>query len=656
MDLIHKLLNRAQTPEMDLPELFGYLDQLSAANPQLRLQLIKTWIAFHSDHPLMHLVLFNYGGALHAAGDTIGAITVLVNAIKAKPEYAPAYVNIANYFEATGRLDLAIKALQNLFEVVTDITSENISFKTLALNQTGRIHQISRNLAEAEACFDRSLSINDGQLPIIEQWINVRQAQIKWPLFGEAPSSISSKQRLAKIPPLLLAYYVDDPIFQLANAYRYNKEVLGWSAGAFINRNDYSLPENGGRIKIGYISSDFRVHAVGYSIAEVIELHDRTKFEIYCYYCGRVRNSDDTQQRIQASADHWLDVYGMDDATLARRIKEDGIQIQIDLNGYTMDARTAVFGLRPAPINVNWFGYPGTMGSPYHHYIIADDVVIPTSHEQFYSEKVVRLPCYQPNDRKRSVAPRAPSRAEMGLPYDAFVFCSFNGLQKLNLATFTLWMDILNQLPDSVLWLLGDTATANERLLALAETFGVARDRLVFAEKLPNPEHLARYPLADLFLDSMPYGAHTTAADSLWMGVPILTVAGGSFPARVCSSILHAAGISELVMSNQEEYVQKAISLGKDPEKIKPMRQHLLDNRGSCLLFNTPLLVSKLETLFEQMWAAFLNKELPKPNLDKLDIFGQIADTINHEDVGLLNWRALANHYESALGKTGPLR
>ncbi|CAN0407175.1 unnamed protein product, partial [Phaeothamnion confervicola] len=270
------------------------------------------------------------------------------------------------------------------------------------------------------------------------------------------------------------------------------------------------------------------------------------------------------QERIRANVDAWTDITKLSDDEAAQRIAEDEIDILVDLNGFTRDARTAVFARRPAPIIVNWFGFPGTMGSPYHHYIIADPYIIPEGDEIYYSEKVLRLPCYQPNDRKRPVAERTPTRAEQGLPDDALVFCCLNGSQKNMPVLFQLWMHILGQVPGSVLWLLSATNDTNDRLRAVAQQCGVAPERLIFAEKEPNPQHLARYRLADVFLDTFPYGAHTTAADALWMGVPVLTIPGRSFASRVCADLVRAAGLADLVCATPAAYAEKAIALAND--------------------------------------------------------------------------------------------
>jgi len=292
----------------------------------------------------------------------------------------------------------------------------------------------------------------------------------------------------------------------------------------------------------------------------------------------------------------------MDAAAAARRIAADGIQILVDLNGYTREARLKLVAMRPAPVIVNWLGYPGTMASPYHHYIIADDWIIPEDSELYYSEKVLRLPCYQPSLRDRTVATPRPGRRGAGLPEDAVVYCCFNGTHKISRFTFERWLMVLSRVPGSVLWLLGSTEAANERLRDYTASRGVARERVVFADKLANPYHLARYELADLFLDTAPYGAHTTASDALWTGVPVLTLSGRSFASRVCGSLVRAAGIPEMICTSAEEYVERAVALGSDRAQLQELRERLRGGRDSCTLFDMPGLVNRLEGLYQQMW------------------------------------------------------
>ncbi len=365
-------------------------------------------------------------------------------------------------------------------------------------------------------------------------------------------------------------------------------------------------------------------------MTDVLETHDRQQFEIFAYYCGIAR-TDPTQARIKSCVDSWLDIRSMSDQQAAAKIAEDGIDILVDLNGYTKDARTKIFALRPAPVIVNWFGFPGTMGTPYHHYLIADPFIVPEDSELYFSERVVRLPCYQPNDRKRPVSARAPARKDERLPEDAFVYCCLNGMQKITPAVFQSWLRILSEVEGSVLWLLTGAGRTNTRLRQLAEQQGIASDRLIFAEKKPNPEHLARYPLADLFLDTFPYGAHTTAADALWMGVPVLTVPGRGFASRVCGSVVSAAGMSELVCDDAEAYVARAIELGRDRAKLAAAKRKLAAGRDTCLLFDTPRLTRHLEDLYRGMWADYQAGTLPAPQLANLDVYCDAGAELNLE-------------------------
>jgi len=310
-----------------------------------------------------------------------------------------------------------------------------------------------------------------------------------------------------------------------------------------------------------------------------------------------------------------------------------------------------VLARRPAPVLVNWFGYPGTMGSPYHNYIIADAHIVPPESEIYYSEKVLRLPCYQPNDRRRRVAERLPTRVEERLPEAGFVCCSMNGTQKLTELVFAAWLRILEQVPGSVLWLLAGTEDTNARLRQIASGRGIAPERLIFADKRPNPEHLARYALADLFLDSFPYGAHTTAADAMWMGVPVLTVPGRSFASRVCTSLVRAAGLEECVCKTAESYVARAIEYGRNPAKLAALKKKLRTERDTCLLFDTPQLVRRLEELYRGMWLDFESGSLPLPDLSNLDVYHDIGVALNVEDPGTVGDETYRARYAERLAR-----
>jgi predicted O-linked N-acetylglucosamine transferase (SPINDLY family) len=648
----------ASVQQSSVVTLFLEADRLDRVQgPQGPVELYKNWIAMNSGNPVLHAIYFNYGVALVKAGDRAGAINALRECIRLKPDFYPPYINLGRALEDGGQLGAAIGEWLALVNSLPVVNGDAIKHKLIALQQLGRVLEATNNDATAEDVLKQALDINSNQPEVAQHWIALRQRQCKWPVI-EGWEYVEAKTLLQHISPLSLANLVDDPMFQLARACDYAKHAIGVPT---LPSPRVAAPAGSAgprKLRIGYVSSDLREHAVGFGMTELFETHDRNDFEIYAYYCG-IDRSDATQQRIKNSVDRWVEIRSLSDAQAAKQIADDGIDILVDLNGYTKDARTKVFALRPAPVIVNWFGFPGTMGTPYHHYLIADPHIIPEGYERYYSEKVMRLPCYQPNDRRRTVAARRPARGDEGLPQDAFVYCCLNGMQKLTPSVFNAWMSILNQVPNSVLWLLGGPKDTNARVCQRAEQHGVSPDRLIFAEKRPNPEHLARYPLADIFLDTHPYGAHTTAADAMWMGVPLLTVPGRSFASRVCTSLLHAAGIGDLVCPTMDVYVTRAIELGRSPEKVAAIKQRLIAGRDTCLLFDTTTLARHLEDLFRQMWREYEAGSLPVPDLTNLEAYCQIGLELNLEDAGGLTDEAYRSRYEAKLEawhRTYPLR
>lgn len=592
-------------------------------------QLYKIWISFNRDHPQLYVAHFNCAVLQTQANALAEAIEELKSAIALNADFLPAYINLGGLQERAGGIDLALETWATGTARLETVTGPAIGYKLAALKQMGRVLAEHQKLERAEAALFQSLLLNPNQRDVIEQYVALRLGQCKWPTV--APwEGMDRKALVGGIHPLSMAAYTDDPLLQLASAWDYVARVVDETpATVDADRRDAPIDLTSRRLRVGYISSDLRDHAVGYLMAEVFELHDKAKVEVFAYYCGPA-SKDPLQQRTKAAVEHWVDIRPLSDDEAAARIAADGIDILVDVNGHTRDARTAVFARRPAPIQVNWLGYPGTMGSPYHHYLIADPWIVPPASEIYYSEKVVRLPCYQPNDRKRAVGPR-PSRADAGLPDDAFVFCCFNGAQKISRFTFERWMQILQQAPNSVLWLLDSTEDARNRLAAEAQKQGVGVERLFFAPKLHNPLHLARYPLADLFLDTAPYGAHTTCSDALWMGVPILTLSGRSFASRVCGSLVRAAGLGELVVETPEAFVARAVELAGAPGEIASFKARLEAGRASCDLFNMEKLVESLEALYRDMCADRAQGLLPKPDLANLDVYLKIGVDIDHE-------------------------
>jgi predicted O-linked N-acetylglucosamine transferase (SPINDLY family) len=547
------------------------------------------------------------------AGEYAVAADLLKQAIASSPDFLPAYINLGGVLERGGAADQAIETWKAMLGRVPGVSGQSIEMKVTGLKQIARVFSDHHQPQMCEVALRECLELVPEQRDVIEQFVAMRMGQCEWPVMATS-ERIDRKTLMNGISPLSASAYADDPILHLASAIRFVEQAVPDPLDDRFDRRSAPIDLAGRRLRVGYVSSDLRDHAIGYLMAELFELHDRSRVEVFAYYCGR-KDEGALNQRIKGCVEHWVDIREMDDDAAAARIGADGIDILVDVNGHTRDARSAMFARRPAPIIVNWLGYPGTMGTPYHHYLIADDYIIPADSERFYVEKVLRLPCYQPNDRKRAVHQPQPTRADYGLPDDAFVFCSFNGSQKLTHHTCLRWLEILRGVPNSVLWLLDPLQDTFERLRDFAEQHGVARSRLISAPKIANAFHLARYPLADLFLDSFPYGAHTTASDALWMGVPVLTMSGRSFASRVCGSLVRAAGLPELICETPQDFVRRAIELATAPATVAALKAKLEMNRPTCDLFNMEKLVAGLEALYGGMVADYHQDALPTPDL-----------------------------------------
>lgn len=368
-----------------------------------------------------------------------------------------------------------------------------------------------------------------------------------------------------------------------------------------------------GRIRLGYFSSDLHEHATAYLISQVLERHDRGRFEVTAYSYG-VDDASAARRRIRQAVDHFIDLRQMSDRAAAERIRADGIDILLDLKGYTLGARNAVLALRPSPIQINYLGYPGTLGAPFYDYIIGDPTVTPLEHAADYSEKIAQMPvCYQPNDRSRTIGPR-PTRAECGLPENGFVFCSFNSPYKITAEIFEIWCRLLLKVEGSVLWLYQTNAQAHRNLTQEAVRRGVDASRLIWGEQLPQAGHLGRLQVADLMLDTRPVCAHTTASDALWAGVPVVTCRGDTFVSSVAASVLKAMELPGLIAGSLAEYESTALALARDPQGLAALKQRLTVNRERCALFDSTRYARDLEALYERMLERHL-KGLPPEHL-----------------------------------------
>ncbi|MGD9477944.1 glycosyl transferase [Shinella sp. G-2] len=644
------LLLRARSQQLSLADLFQTAETLSAAGQTAAaVELYKTWIAFNDTNPLLHLAYFNFAVSLSKAGDVAATLHALRAAVRLSPLFGQAHINLGRTLEDCGLTEQAVQQWRVFVDATAEISPDRLNNRLLSLQHIGRVLEGTNQLDEAEAALWQAMELQPTRPEAAQHWISLRMRQCKWPPI--TPSThMTVRNFMDAMSSMTIACYADDPLFHLAKAYRYSSKTVGRpeDLAAFQRQTVRHKTGTGQRLRVGYVSSDLRQHAVGFALSEVLELHDKASVEIYAYYCGDPAPIDPTQARIKEAVDHWRDIAGLSDIDAARQIAADEIDVLIDVNGYTKHARTKIFAYRPAPVIVNFCGYPGTMASPYHQYMIADETIVPPENELYYTEKVLRIACNQPVDRKRAVSPR-PTRASAGLPEDAFVFASFNGMQKINAPCFARWLAILHATPGSVLWLLAGDESANERLRRIAEEAGIAPERLIFAGKTLNHDHLARIGLADLFLDTFPYGAHSTAADAITQGLPVLTIAGKSFASRFCASIVTAAGIPEMVCTGADEYVRKAVAFAHNPASLVTVRESLQRQRDTSALRDMPALARRLEELFWQMQGDAERGETPVPDLRNLDIYYELGTELAASGIEIEDDAAYRARYRAAL-------
>ncbi len=510
---------------------------------------------------------FNLGNALRELGQSEQAAIAYRTALKLEPSDADIHNNLGNVLRETGKLDEAIACYRE------------------ALRLDPKLHHARMHLLHQRqhVCDWQGM---DKEIAEIRRVVREEPtAQISPFAFLALPETMAAEQR------------------RCAENWVTNRYASMMADGKRLNY-PFSKTDKS-RLRIGYLSGDFRLHPLAFLSTELFELHDRGRFEIYAYSYG----ADDrtpVRKRLEKSFDHFRDIRPISQHEAAQQIHDDGIDILVDLTGFTQTSRTGILALRPAPIQVNWLGFPGTMGAPFADYLLADGFITPPEQAQHYSEKIIRLPdTYQPNDRLRPLA-ATPTRMECGLPDDGFVFCCFNQSFKITSQLFDIWTNILSITPQSVLWLLECNPWAKANLLREAATRGIDPDRLIFAPRVPIEQHLARQKLADLFLDTLPYNAHTTTSDALWVGLPVVTCAGETFAARVAGSLLQAAGLPELVAGSLHEYETLALHLATNPEALSNIREKLVRAHNSMPLFDTERFARNLEQAYREMWQQWI--------------------------------------------------
>jgi predicted O-linked N-acetylglucosamine transferase (SPINDLY family) len=543
-------------------------------------------------------------------------------AVAARQEYPEAWCNLGNALLAVRKVGQAVVAYRESLKYgEAPETWNNLG---LALQDAGLIHEAldafrrapgfasaHHNLGtllkdlgradEALAEFRRAVAADPDLLIARAALAHLRRHACDWDgLETDEAHVVQAVRQGGRIAPMILLGIASHPADQLACARAWVRPVEAAAAG-----HAYSawprLAQASGRLRLGYLSADFHAHATAYLTAELFERHDRTRFEVFGYSLGPDDGSD-IRRRIIAGFDRFADLRTADHAAAARLIHDDGIDVLIDLKGHTQNARPEILALRPAPVQAAWLGYPGTMGADFIDWTIADAVVVPPEDLPFWHEKIAYLPdSYQSNDTSRAIA-ATPTRAACGLPETGFVFCAFNGAFKLSPAFFDIWMRLLKARPGSVLWLLEAPAPMPENLRRQAAARGVDPARLVFAPKLPLERHLARHRLADLFLDVLPYGAHTTASDALWTGLPVLTVRGPAFSGRVGASLLNAVGMPELIAESVDAYEAMALELSGDAERLAAVRRRLAERLAGAPLFDCARFTRAMEAACLRMW------------------------------------------------------
>jgi predicted O-linked N-acetylglucosamine transferase (SPINDLY family) len=590
--------------------------------PQEASQWFAAAISVNGKNPIAHN---NLGNALFEMRRYENAIASFDSAIALDATYADAHYNRANalyelacYEAATASYDAAIaldesnaKAYNNRGNALCEQWRYHAAVASYnkAITLDGRFADAHYNRAnalcdlklfeEAITGYDEAITLDPQLAFVYGMRLHAKMQICDWSAFDAEIKAITEKleNRQAALDPFSM--------LALPCSLRLQQQIAQtWMGRKGLSNGDRSRQITVGarhnKIRLGYFSADFRNHPLSALTAEMFEIHDRTKFEVIAFSLGP-RVHDEMRSRLEASFDKFLNLQSASSRDIVEQARSIGIDVAVDLGGYTRGSRPEIFSMRCAPVQVSYLGYLGTTAAPYMDYMIADKITIPAAHRQYYTEKIVYLPSYQVSDSTRRIAPKNFSRREFGLPPNAFVFCCFNAAYKITPTTFAGWMRILKAVPDAVLFLYANTRAVEKNLRQEARNNGVCPERLIFGVWLPVGEYLARYRVADLFLDTLPYNAGTTANDALWVGLPVLTCLGDTFAGRVAASLLMALQLPELITFNQEQYEHLAVELATNPDRLKNIKVRIEQNRLTTTLFDTRSFTKHIETAFKKM-------------------------------------------------------
>lgn len=592
-DFLNRITDAWQK-KLDINELISCANILHQLKKfTLEAILYQTWLD-RNVSSLNHLIYFNLGTALFSNNDYDAAKMSYLKAIEISDVFIQPHFNLGIIYEKEGRFDLAVSEWLWVINNVLSKQDEYKDIRLLALNNLGRLYESQRQYSEALFYLTKSLELEPNQPDTQHHWIFLRERLCEWPVYAPL-KNITQAQWQEHTSALAMLSLSDDPAAQLQAAQQFvQKKLQHIQPLPSVHRSEHK------KIRIGYVSSDLCMHPVAMLTAELFELHNKDEFEVYIY-CWSREDGSVLRQRIMAAADHFIRVNQMDDLAVASMIQMHEIDILIDLHGQTLGARPAIFAYRPAPIQITYLGLPATTGFPFIDYVIADRFLIPEESQQFYSEKPLYMPdTYQVSDRQRVIA-ATPSKRALGLPEDKFVFCSFNNNHKYTPEVFAVWMKILQQVPESVLWLLSENPQVETNLRREAARHGVDASRLYFAPRVSPDLYYARYQLADLFLDTYPFNGGTTANDALWMALPVLTMTGHTFAARMAGALLTTAELPSLITYSLEEYEEKAVLLANNQHELMRLKSHLKSVKAHGKLFDIPLFVKNLEIKFKEL-------------------------------------------------------
>ena len=550
-------------------------------------------IALKPDYAKAHS---NRGNVLRDLKRPEEALASYDKAIRLKPDYVEAHSNRGNALLDLKRPEDALASYDKAISLKPDFVEAHGN-RGIALKDLMRFE-------EALASYDRAMILKPDLAKVEGLRLHTKMHLCDWSNFDTECAHLISAIRNGNVNTLPFEFLgisasCDDQLrcakLWSSNNYPPSERPI-WQG----ERYDHD------RIRVAYLSADFHLHSTALLVAELFEMHDRSRFEVIGVSFG-VDDRSEIRKRLVAAFDQYHDVQRTSNKDVAKLLYDLQVDIAVDLKGYTYDSRFGIFACRPAPIQVNYLGYHGSMGTPVIDYIIADKIVIPADHRQFFTEKIVHLPnCFQVNDSKRAIGARAPARRDVGLPEHKFVFCCFNNSYKITPAVYDIWMRILRQVDDSVLWLLEENGTTSTNLRKEAEARGVDAARIIFSRRIPLPEHLARHNCAGLFLDTLHWTANTTASTALWAGLPVLSCLGETFAGRVAASLLNAIDLPELVTTTPEAYEALAIELATNPEKLAKIKRKLADNRLTTPLFDTKRFAKHIEAAYTTMYERYL--------------------------------------------------